>query len=913
MKSPFVGSAPFEEKDADLFFGRDDDARVVLANLHASSLTILYGESAVGKSSLLDAKLIPQLRGATTFPLVKLRTWSADPTTALRGAIARYLAVEAHKNDTLAQCVFNGLAGSDSRLLVVLDQFEEYFQYRTSSDTFQEQFAELVVRDDIRVNVLISIREDALSMLDLFQSSIPQLFDNYLRLEHLDRSSARQAIEQPILAYAKAANSAQVTLEEGLVDMIITSISGDGPRVPGIHLQLVMSALWNEDCSRGVLRKATLERLGGARRIFESHFGSTIQHRLNDADRAVAERIFVLLVTQTGRKQVQTLSELAGPNDREDTQQVLDKLEGARILARVPPPLGGSLGEPAYEFVHDVLARAALEWRTERALETERRKALSERRTAHKFRVLTCLLFIALFIVGAASVVTLRALQQRQRERDARRDSDLKALQAKQDALTAEKEALASKQALVASQLRLQQEAQRASESADKATAATALARAEAVGRQLAELDARAKRDEAQQATAREAAEATLARAGTLVVYGRQLLSQAQQEPTLRGADGRRQAALALGIHAIRSVLDVGRPAPPEAEALLREAAAASSELRSFVGNNDSELGDVHWDPAGTRLYVPVKAGIVALDGSAQENGIMAAAWNSDGTQLAVAKGDPVRTVLTETTTGRILGERVLEGIYERRSVKWASGLATFAALTLPKSGPHGVSFWASSGNAPPVVVYPFRYQLSDYEWSPDGNFLLVRGVEDQNQVYSERFVLKVLSPSGAIVSIFPPRLSLYRQSWSLDNKVILAFDNQATIYDPRSGAEIQVVDFGSRRISGPIVMNPRKPKYCAFPVQQDDGIVIWDLERKRTTAFMPTNRVIRHIAWSPDGTKLAAFGASFVDIYRTAFATVSTQAELVESAKEHLARDFKFTEQQCRVYFSLERCPELP
>src|SRR6266540_6471264 len=55
--SPYKGLAPFEDStlDALLFFGRERETEVIVANLLASKLTVLYGPSGVGKSSILRA------------------------------------------------------------------------------------------------------------------------------------------------------------------------------------------------------------------------------------------------------------------------------------------------------------------------------------------------------------------------------------------------------------------------------------------------------------------------------------------------------------------------------------------------------------------------------------------------------------------------------------------------------------------------------------------------------------------------------------------------------------------------------------------------------------------------------------------------------------------------------------------
>ena len=90
--SPYKGLNAFEDSELDalLFFGREREREIVVANLIASRLTVLYGPSGVGKSSLLRAAVARSLRALPEEPLVVVFSrWSDDPAVALAEAVAR--------------------------------------------------------------------------------------------------------------------------------------------------------------------------------------------------------------------------------------------------------------------------------------------------------------------------------------------------------------------------------------------------------------------------------------------------------------------------------------------------------------------------------------------------------------------------------------------------------------------------------------------------------------------------------------------------------------------------------------------------------------------------------------------------------------------------------------------------------
>ena len=98
--TPYVGLVPYREEDAPFFFGRDEERDVVDGNLHAGRLTILYGPSGVGKTSLLRAGVVHDLRERVrarasngthraAFAVCVHSAWREEPLPAQRGACAR--------------------------------------------------------------------------------------------------------------------------------------------------------------------------------------------------------------------------------------------------------------------------------------------------------------------------------------------------------------------------------------------------------------------------------------------------------------------------------------------------------------------------------------------------------------------------------------------------------------------------------------------------------------------------------------------------------------------------------------------------------------------------------------------------------------------------------------------------------
>ncbi|WP_449065236.1 nSTAND1 domain-containing NTPase [Planomonospora algeriensis] len=71
---PYVGLRPYRETEHDLFFGREREAREIATIWQATGLTVLYGTSGVGKTSLLHAGVLPRIEAerADVLPIARV-------------------------------------------------------------------------------------------------------------------------------------------------------------------------------------------------------------------------------------------------------------------------------------------------------------------------------------------------------------------------------------------------------------------------------------------------------------------------------------------------------------------------------------------------------------------------------------------------------------------------------------------------------------------------------------------------------------------------------------------------------------------------------------------------------------------------------------------------------------------------
>lgn len=427
-RRPYPGLRPYREDERDQFFGRDRERDILLDLILTNDLTLLFAASGAGKSSILQAALIPHLKDPAreNLDVIYYNDWVIDPLVGLKGSLRDDLKVTAGLRDT-ADAAWSGMSLHEllrfcisfvrQPLVLILDQFEEFFQYHRGEKYFRSFIAQLtqVITDrDLAIATVISMREDFALELNAFKPQLPTiLFDNFYRLEALSRDGARDAIVEPVKHFG-------YVYESALLDRLVTDLSarrGDGQRLrPGRevedmieppHLQIVCEQLWllEKESPKKELRLATYKARGGSVGLLRSYLNDVLDEYPRD-DQRLASVVFTHLVSRRGTKIAYTaekLAKVAGERDEDALGDVLGALAEARILRSVQREdvsanLGGVRNRKLtwYELYHDLFTQSVDAW-NEKFRAEERRRQMAK--MAFQILVFGVLAFVVLDVL----------------------------------------------------------------------------------------------------------------------------------------------------------------------------------------------------------------------------------------------------------------------------------------------------------------------------------------------------------------------------------------------------------------------------------------------------------------------------------------------------------------------------------
>jgi tetratricopeptide (TPR) repeat protein len=267
---PYVGPRPFRSSEADLFFGRSNEARDVRALWLTQPLTVLHGQAGAGKTSLLNAGIVPLLGdedGADLLPVGRLVHQSARPVAAdSAGKGYRYtllsswapFAEPAEAGTTIqeflaARSRSKTPGGPPSRMLAAIDHFEELFTAFPASDTQREQLIDELgeALRQVDFHLLLIVRDDHLATLNRYMARLSPHAPAHQEIRALNVKAAMEAVTGPL---ARTARRFGPGVAEALIERLRTfsytnrlnrSVTLKNDWIEPLDLQMACTSLWS--------------------------------------------------------------------------------------------------------------------------------------------------------------------------------------------------------------------------------------------------------------------------------------------------------------------------------------------------------------------------------------------------------------------------------------------------------------------------------------------------------------------------------------------------------------------------------------------------------------------------------------------------------------------------------------------
>ncbi|NEN96594.1 MAG: hypothetical protein F6K50_13950 [Moorea sp. SIO3I7] len=407
--------------------GRQRDINNLLEKIGKPNhkLTVLYGPSGVGKSSLIYAGLVPVLKQRAigqrdVLPIVMgvYTDWVRELGKLLAEAL-HTRGFSASINSESVNSILEELQENyNINLLTVLifDQVEEFF-LRFSNRIERQTFANFIKTciDQIPyLHIVFSQREDSWHFL--------LLLERLTKIEAIDDRNNRYYLgnfhpQEARIIFEKLSKNNQYYLDKDLINELVKDLAGELGEVRPIELQIVGSQLQEDKITKLV----EYQKIGYKEKLLEEFLNGVIKDCGKENERN-AELFLYCLTDENNNRILKTKAELysnilEGINETENLDLILNILVKSGLVLRVPEHPSNR-----YQLEHDYLVTfirrrqqiaESAELRTELEQEREQRKLIEFKRNQIYRRALVGLT-TAIISLSVLASLTLRIAKKNQ-------------------------------------------------------------------------------------------------------------------------------------------------------------------------------------------------------------------------------------------------------------------------------------------------------------------------------------------------------------------------------------------------------------------------------------------------------------------------------------------------------------------
>ena len=389
-ENPFPGLRPFKIEESHLFFGREGQSDEVLLKLSKSRFVGVIGPSGSGKSSFIYCGVLPILYGgfltdsSPNWEVIVTRP-GGGPIDNLAEALLKtsrdYNSADAEDKkikrtivSTLLRSSSLGLVEAiqqlrrkdDINYLVLVDQFEELFRFKDSTDpnsvneslAFINLLMEAINYEDSPIYVAITMRSDFIGDCAQFPELTRKINDSHYLIPQMTRDQKRRAIEGPV-----AVGDAKVTPR--LVQQLLNDLGDNPDQLPILQHALMRTwSYWTKykDYDGEPVDLKHYEAIGTMSEALSQHANEAYDE-LDEEQKRICEIIFKAITEKRGEnfgiRRPTRLNEIASIADvsEADVIEVIEKFrEPGRSL--ITPAFGMPLSSKSMiDLSHESLMR----------------------------------------------------------------------------------------------------------------------------------------------------------------------------------------------------------------------------------------------------------------------------------------------------------------------------------------------------------------------------------------------------------------------------------------------------------------------------------------------------------------------------------------------------------------------------
>jgi WD40 repeat protein len=289
-EAPYLGLRFFDVLKAHLFFGRVRQIDDLLDKLGSTRFVAVIGPSGSGKSSLVQAGIIPELKSGWKIARCRPR---AHPISELARALESDWGINQAELTLrrgplgLRDAALQSQSTPDQKYLVVVDQFEELFRFKAGTGNDEaSQFVRLLIaatdQNDIDVHVMFTMRSDYLGNCSQFRDLPERLNEGLYLVPRMSRDQLEAAITGPIKLVG-------ASIAPRLVQRLLNDVADDPDQLP--VLQHTLLRTWNCWVREGRNGEVDLQHYGNLQSSLEDH-AEDIYKGFGDEEKRIAEIMF---------------------------------------------------------------------------------------------------------------------------------------------------------------------------------------------------------------------------------------------------------------------------------------------------------------------------------------------------------------------------------------------------------------------------------------------------------------------------------------------------------------------------------------------------------------------------------------------------------------------------------------------